>query len=79
MIKRFPQPIISEKNEYENQFYDWLSNSHYWIQKSNTVFVCKWCEKLMPMSLKESRLCINNPEILKIRFKEDNPIFAKND
>jgi hypothetical protein len=74
MIKLLPKPIISEENEFEIQMYDWLSDSHYWIQKSDTSFVCKWCKDDIPMMLSHSRLCKNNPELLKLLYNYKNGI-----
>jgi hypothetical protein len=67
MIKYLPKPIISEENEFENQIYTWLNDSHYWIQKSDTSFVCKWCGEIMPMILNHSTLCKKNLELLKLK------------
>lgn len=74
MIKRNTLPIISEENTYNNQFFSWLNDSHYWIQQSEFAFTCKWCAATMPQSLNDSRLCERNPEILRILSKQDNPI-----
>lgn len=70
MIKKLPQIPISEENEFQNQFYSWLNNSHYWVEQSSTVCVCKWCNIIMPIELERSVLCKNNPEILKIKTNE---------
>lgn len=66
MIKRLPRPIESEESKFNREFYQWLNDSHYWIEESETVVECKWCGKIMPMMLKDSSLCLKNPEILKI-------------
>jgi len=77
MIKRQPRPIISEQNEYEIQFFSWLHDSHYWIENENCDgMICKWCGKFALQSLNSSRLCMKNPEILRILSKEDNPVNA---
>ena len=76
MIKRQPRPIISEQNEYENQFYSWLNDSHYWIEHETGNYSCKWCGTIMLPSLNTSRLCMKNPEILRILSKEDNLVNA---
>jgi hypothetical protein len=70
MIKRQPRPIISEQNEYENQFYGWLYDSHYWIENEKCDgAICKWCGTFALPSLNSSRLCMQNPEILRILSK----------
>lgn len=74
MIKRQPIPIISEEKEYENQFYHWLHDSHYWIEGENGSLTCKWCGILSLPTLNSSRLCVKNPEILRILSTLDNPI-----
>lgn len=72
MEKRLPRPIESEKSKFNNQYYKWLHDSHYWIEKSETVFVCEWCGAIAPMTLSHSRMCLKNPEIKKI-IKDYNP------
>ena len=67
MIKNLPQVPISEENEFQNQWYNWLHNSHYWIEQSNHLCFCKWCNSMMPNQLDRSWLCKENPEILKIK------------
>jgi hypothetical protein len=77
MIKRQPRPIISETKEYENQFFSWLHDSHYWIEDEKCDgAICKWCGAIALPLLNSSRLCMKNPEILRILSKEDNPVNA---
>lgn len=66
MIKNLPRPIISEENDFKNQFWSWLHNSHYWIE-GDVVSICKWCKMIMPNELSRSILCRDNPEIKKER------------
>lgn len=78
MIKRRPEPIVSEENEYNNQFYSWLHDSHYWIVEEDfNVYYCKWCNRISPVNLEHSSLCLKNPEILKLLSKFDNPVNNK--
>ena len=70
MRKYLPRPIMSDSNRFEIQFQTWLNDSHYWIDHSETVSSCKWCNMIMPNELKRSVLYKNNPEILKIKTNE---------
>ena len=75
MIKRLPRPIISEENQFELDFYSWLNDSHYWIEKSNGGHQCEWCGQIQPQELNHSTLCQQNPEIVKLR--QIIPVFSE--
>jgi len=75
MIKRIPRPVESEESKFNRQYYEWLNDSHYWIEENDgCVITCKWCGKHMPQVLNHSTLCMKNPEILKIIEGEENNI-----
>ena len=46
------------------------------IQDFN-VYYCKWCNRISPVNLEHSSLCLKNPEILKLLSKFDNPVNNK--
>lgn len=77
MIKRLPIAIEPEPEEsiFYNQYYGWLNDSHYWIEnmiKDNIICKCKWCGMIQPNCLSNSKLCEENPEILRIKKTEKN-------
>lgn len=66
MIKRLPRPVESDESKFNREFYQWLNDSHYWIEENETDITCKWCGKIMPMVLNQSTLCTKNPEIVEL-------------
>jgi hypothetical protein len=79
MIKRLPRPVESEESKFNRQFYDWLNDSHYWIEENDGKNVtCKWCGQEMPQILNQSMLCLKNPEILKIIEETKKEIYDNN-
>jgi hypothetical protein len=79
MIKRLPRPVESEENKFNREFYQWLNDSHYWIEENDGKNVtCKWCGAVMPLMLNHSTLCKKNPEILKIIEETKRGIYDNN-
>jgi hypothetical protein len=79
MIKRLPRPVESEESKFNRQFFQWLNDSHYWIEENGGKnATCKWCGAIMPQILDHSKLCMKNPEILKIIEECKKEIYNNN-
>lgn len=73
MIKRIEIKKSIEIDEESKQLYEWVWNSHSWIEEQPGFFKCKWCDKLFTYLMvidKHFELCKNNPLIKKIKKRE---------
>ena len=65
MYKQKPIKQLSDEAEFELQFSSWKNDSHYWVEKDGLT-ICEWCNRIQPVMLIYSGLCLKNPEILRL-------------
>ena len=75
MIKNLPQQL-EYKETPEGNIARWAWDSHYWIEKEEGYWTCKWCDAIwtseMGLSDKYNYLCKGNPLLKKLAQKEED-------
>jgi len=65
-VSQKPKYVYSEEELFKIQLQTWMNDSHYWTEGQNGLICCLWCNKIQPIQLDWSTLCLSNPEILKL-------------